>query len=472
MSAAKYNKIDRKAAMDSNSGDIATDLENGLSLEEVRQGTIKHGYNEIPEKRESLTILFVKKFWGITPWMLEITMVLTWFLGKHLEFYLVSGLLLFNAILGFIQEQRANSALELLKQKLSIGARVKRSGEWLVIPARELVPGDVIRLRAGDFVPADVKVASGNAEVDQSSLTGESLTMEKTAHDVAFAGTVIRRGEATGFVISTGVRTYLGRTVELVQLAKPKLHMEEVTSRVVRWLLIMVCSLLAIGFALAALKNMRVIEVLPLAAILLVSAIPVALPTLFAITMALGSSELAKKRVLVTRLSATEDAATMDALCVDKTGTLTLNRLSIVGVIAVEGYKREDVVLYGALASQEANQDPIDMAFLTATREMIISTDGYLQRDFVPFDPSTRKTEALIRKGDQEFSVFKGAVNTIVPLCKQGEASLAGLQGSLGSLSARGYRMIAVAKGSARDEMRLVEWLPFTINRGLIPPSS
>ena len=442
--------------MDGGSADIATDLENGLSLDEVRQRTIRYGYNEVPEKKANRVFLFAKKFWGITPWMLEVTMVLTWFLGKHLEFYLVMGLLFFNAALGFIQEARANAALELLKQKLSINARVRRDGQWLAIPARELVPGDVIRLRAGDFVPADVKIANGSTEADQSSLTGESLTVEKKDRDVVLAGTVIRGGEATGFVVSTGAKTNLGRTVELVQLSKPKLRMEEVTSKVVRWLLIMVCSLLAIGLALAALKHMSVVEILPLAAILLVSAIPVALPTLFAITMALGSSELAKNKVLITRLSATEDAATMDVLCVDKTGTLTLNKLSIVDMIAVDGFSKQDVLLYGSLASQEANQDPIDVAFLMRGREEQVPLDGYSQKGFMPFDASTRKTEALIMKGGQEFSVFKGAVNTIVPLCRQGEAHLASIQASLDTLSVRGYRMIAVAKRSAGGEVRLV----------------
>lgn len=450
------NKVDGEAVMDGSSTDIATDLENGLGAEEVRQRTIEYGYNEVPEKETNRAFLFARKFWGITPWMLEVTMVLTWFLGKHLEFYLVMGLLFFNAALGFIQEARANAALELLKQKLSINARVRRDGQWLVIPARELVPGDVVRLRAGDFVPADVKVVNGSVEVDQSSLTGESLMIEKMANGVVLAGATVRRGEVTGSVAATGGKTYIGRTVELVQLSKPKLHMEEVTSKVVRWLLIMVCSLLAIGLALAALKHMRVVDILPLAAILLVSAIPVALPTLFVITMALGSSELAKKKVLITRLSATEDAATMDALCVDKTGTLTLNKLSVVDIMAVDGFSKEDVLLYGSLASQEANQDPIDVAFLMGSREMHVSLDAYSQKGFMPFDASTRKTEALIVKDGQEFSVFKGAVNTIVPLCLQGEAHLAIIQASLDTLSARGYRMIAVAKRSAGGEVRLV----------------
>ena len=195
--------------------------------------------------------------------MLEITIALEWALGKYFEMYVVMGLLVFNAILGFLQEERANSALELLKEKLKINARVKRNGDWALIPARELVPGDVIRLRAGDFIPADVNVAEGNVEVDQSSLTGESQMVEKKVNDILYGGSVVRRGEMTGIVVATGTRTYFGRTVELVQVAKPKLHMEEVTSKVVRWLVIIVSSFLSIAFVFTALKGMNLIEILP-----------------------------------------------------------------------------------------------------------------------------------------------------------------------------------------------------------------
>jgi len=448
--------LGRIETMQSHNSEITTDLDRGLDTEEVRRRLTRYGHNEAPEKKTSRAILFAQRFWGITPWMLEVALVLTWFLGKHLEFYLILGLLFFNAILGFFQEDRANAALQLLKQKLQIKARVKREGEWLVVPAREVVPGDVVRLRSGDFVPADARLAEGSLEVDQSSLTGESLMIERAANDMVLAGSTVSRGEATASVVATGTKTYFGRTVELVQLAKPKLHMEEVTSSVVRWLLIMVCSLLAVGLVLAWLKGIRVVEILPLVAVLLVSAIPVALPTLFVITMALGSSELVKKRVLITRLSATEDAATMDAICVDKTGTLTENKLSVVDAIAVQGHGREEVLLYGALASQEANQDPVDIAFLTAAREMRSPLADYFQKDFVPFDPSTRRTEAVIRKDGREFSVLKGAVNVIVPLCQQGELDLASMRGDVESLSARGHRLMAVAKGSSSSEVKLV----------------
>jgi len=451
-----WSRDTRRRFMQSTYTETATDVERGLDSEQVRRRLTEYGYNEVPEKATNRAILFAKRFWGITPWMLEVALVLTGFLGKHLEFYLILGLLFFNAILGFFQEDRANAALQLLKQRLQIKARVKRDGEWQVVPAREVVPGDVIRLRSGDFVPADARLAEGSLEVDQSSLTGESLVIEKATNDMVLAGSTVKRGEATASVVATGTKTYSGRTVELVQLAKPKLHMEEVTSSVVRWLLVMVCSLLAVGLILSWLKGIGVVEILPLAAVLLVSAIPVALPTMFVITMALGSSELAKKKVLITRLSATEDAATMDAICVDKTGTLTVNKLSVVDAIAVQGHRKEEVVLYGALASQEANQDAIDIAFLTAARVTHSPLVGYLQKDFVPFDSSTRRTEAVITKDGQEFSVLKGAVNIIAPLCQQGEQDLASIRGDVEKLSAGGRRLIAVARGSTSSELKLV----------------
>jgi H+-transporting ATPase len=443
-------------AEDSPVKDATIDLERGLTSEEAQKRIGEYGYNEVPDKRASGTIQFVKKFWGITPWMLEITIGLEWALGKYFEMYVVMGLLVFNAVLGFFQEERANSALQLLKEKLKINARVKRNGNWTVIPAREIVPGDVIRLRAGDFIPADVKMAEGSAEVDQSSLTGESQMVEKKANETLYSGSILRRGEISGVVASTGTKTYFGRTVELVQAAKPKLHMEEVTSKVVRWLVIIVSSFLSLALAFTVLKGLDLIGVLPLAVVLMVSAIPVALPTMFTISMALGSLNLMKKGILITRLSAIEDAATMDIVCADKTGTITMNKLSVEEEMAVDPYSRKEVILYGALASQEADQDPIDVAFLSAAKDSHLSLEGYGQKKFVPFDPSTRRTEATIEKDGQQFLVLKGAINTITPLCKTPEEELARIGEKVESRAVKGYRAIAVAKGGGQGTMEMV----------------
>jgi len=438
------------------SSQSAAALGEGLTSEEARSRINEYGYNEVTERKTSSVVRFFKKFWGLSPWMLEMTVALEWLVGKYLEMYIVIGLLFFNAILSFFQEEKANSALELLRQRLRINARVKRDGKWAIVPARELVPGDVIRLRAGDFVPADVTVAEGSVEVDQSSLTGESLTVDKKTGDGLLSGSVLKRGEITGIVSLTGSKTYFGKTVELVQIARPKLHVEEVISRVTRWLLLMVGVMLSIGLVLAISKGMDLIEILPLTVILLLSAIPVALPTMFTITMALGSLELARKGVLVTRLDASEDAATMDVVCADKTGTMTMNKLSIAEVMATEGYGKEDVMLYGALASQEANQDPIDLAFLSAAREMGISLSGYSQKVFVPFDPSTRRTEATVEKEGVEFYTLKGSTRTISSLCRNSPEELSRIDGVVESLSPKGYRFIAVAKGTTKENIELV----------------
>jgi H+-transporting ATPase len=366
------------------------------------------------------------------------------------------GLLVFNSILGFVEEQKASSAVEALKQKLQVNARVLRDGLWKTMPARELVPGDVVRTRVGDFVPADVKIIDGELEVDQSALTGESMGIEKKPSDVLYSGSVVKRGESNGIVISTGVKTYFGRTAELVELAKPKLHMEEVVSSVVRWLLVIVVALVVVVVVVSMFKAINLWDVLPIVLVLLLSAIPVALPAMFTVSMAIGSMELAKKGVLVTRLSASEDAAIMNVLCADKTGTITMNKLSITKVTPLNGFTKEEVTLYGALASQEANQDPIDLAFITKAKQENPSYNSFTQKAFVPFDPKTRRTEALLRNKGQEFRVMKGAVNTVAQACGLDANSIKELENQVEEFAAKGYRTLAVARTDAQNEPKLV----------------
>ena len=434
----------------------AVNLMEGLRSGEVEERLRQYGYNEVPEKKINPVTRFLRKFWGITPWMLEITILLEWILGKYLEMFVVSGLLVFNVLLGFFQEEKANAALALLKTKLKANARVKRDGSWLIVPARELVPGDLVRVRAGDFVSADVEIVEGGAEVDQSSLTGESQLLTKKTTEVLYGGSIVRHGEITGVVVATGARSYLGRTMELVQVARPRLHMEEITSRVATRLVAIVAALLSLALAYTALRGMNLLEVLPLAVVLMVASIPVALPTMFTISMALGSMELMKKGILITRLSAIEDAATMTIVCADKTGTLTMNRLSVAEVSVAGDYKENDVIIYGALASREADQDPIDLAFLSAAKNRQISMEGYLRKSFVPFDASTRRTEATIEMDGQTILAIKGAVNTVLPLCRLSGTELAKAAEEVEKRSARGFRALAVAKGQTKDDIRLV----------------
>jgi len=433
-----------------------TDVEIGLEAQEVQKRLVKYGYNEIPEKKVSFLVRLGKRFWGIVPWMLEATAVITWLLGKYPQTLVIVFLLLFNAAMSLWREKRARSAMTALKQRLRIQSRVKRGGKWSVVPARELVPGDVVRIRAGDLLPADVKIIDGSFGVDQSALTGESITVEKSAGEIAYSGSAVKRGEATGIVVATGARTYFGKTVSLLKLAKPKLHMEEVTVKVAHRLLMIVLASLLVVFVYALLTGFPLAVLLPLAGVLLVASVPVAMPTMFTVNMALGSLALAKQGVLVTRLGAIEDAATMDVLCVDKTGTITMNKLFIEEEIPADGFSKNDVLLYGALASQEANHDPIDIAFLNGVTEARVSLDGYSQTAFVPFDPKTRMTEATVQKHGKTFFVGKGSFDTMCSSCNLSDEETKELSRHAEALSAKGLRVIAVAKGDDRGKLQFV----------------
>jgi len=424
---------------------LGTNLESGLSETQAQKRQGNFGLNEVAEKKTSPIIRFAKRFWGLTAWMLELTMVFSLILGNYFDFSIIGALIIVNALIGFAQEEKGSSAVDALKKRLQVNAKALREGKWKSIPARELVPGDIVRVRAGDFVPADLKIVEkSEVSVDQSALTGESMTVAKKQDDLLYSGSVIKRGESTGVVVATGSRTFFGKTTELLQSARPKLHMEEIISKVIRWLLVIVGILIALLLIVSIANRINVFEALSLSLVLIVFAVPVALPAMFTISMAVGSQELARKGVLVTRLSASEDAASMDILCADKTGTITANKLSVTALIPINGFSENDLVLNGALASQEANQDPIDVAFISAAMQRNLLNPSYIQEQFVPFDPQTRRTESIVRSGQTEFRVMKGAVNVIAEACGM---ILTGSEISdrTNDLAKKGYRTLAVA---------------------------
>jgi H+-transporting ATPase len=332
---------------------------------------------------------------------------------------------------------------------LQVSARVRREGKWQVIPARELVPGDIVRVRPGDIIPADVKLLTGGLTADESALTGESKDVDKAPGAVLSSGSVVRRGEGNGVVILTGAKTYFGRTTELVQKARPKLHIEAVVSNVVRWLFVIVGALLGIVVVLSLIRGAPLLEMVPLMLVLLMSAVPVALPVMFTVSMAVGSKELAKRGVLVTRLSASEDAATMNVLCVDKTGTITMNQLAVTDVIPLEHATEADVLFAGALASQEANQDPIDLAFLDAAKKQHIfdNLPKATPISFAPFDAKNRRTEAVVEQNGQRLRVMKGAMRTVAESCGLQPPAIQALEARVSESAAKGYRTLAVARG-------------------------
>jgi H+-transporting ATPase len=430
----------------------------GLTHAEVDVRRKDHGYNEVAEKKGHPVLKFLSKLWGVSAWMLELIMVLSAVLGKFSDLAVVSALLLVNAVLSFMQEHRAAGVVETLRRRLQVSARVLRDSTWQLIAARDLVPGDIVRVRPGDIIPADVKLLTGALTVDQSALTGESKDADKTPGDVLSSGSVVRRGEGNGMVLLTGAKTYFGRTTELVQQARPKLHIEAVVAKVVRWLFIIVGALLGVVVVLSLIRSVPFLETVPLMLVLLMSAVPVALPVMFTVSMAVGSKELAKRGVLVTRLSAAEDAATMDVLCVDKTGTITMNQLAVTGVIPLGRASENDVLFAGALASQEADQDPIDLAFLAAARERNIFWGGPAVSpvSFAPFDAKNRRTEAVVEQNGQRLRVMKGAVRTVAQACGLQPPAIEELEARISESALKGYRTLAVARGPETGAPALV----------------
>jgi len=436
------------------SGDIAKILNvepaSGLSEQEAKRRISDYGFNEIAEEKKSTLLLLARKFWNASAWVLEAAALISFLLGKLLDFYVILALIVFNAVLSYSQELKANDALEKLKEKLQIRVRVKRDGNWIVTSSRFIVPGDIVRVRAGDFVPADLKISEGEVETDQSALTGESLTVSRKVDDVLYSGSVVKRGEATGIAALTGRMTYFGRTAELVKIARPRLRIERVIERVVAIMVTLVIVLIGVALISFILRGEDPLLLLPLVLVLIVGSIPIALPAMFSISLALGAEQLSGADVLVTRLDSIEGAATMDVLASDKTGTITMNRMNISRVVPYSD-SEEDILLFGALASDEANQDPIDMAFMERASERIRS-GNYKVKNFVPFDPSTRRTEATAIIEGREITVTKGAVNTLLELCTSVQAKE--IEEKATSLASSGSRVLAVAHREGKGDWK------------------
>jgi plasma-membrane proton-efflux P-type ATPase len=430
--------------------------ETGLRSEQAKARLESQGANEVPEGTAHPFARLASKFWGLSAWMIELIALLSLVLHKWTDLWIAFALLLVNAILSFLQETRASAAVSALRHRLQVTARVLRDKAWQSTPARNLVSGDVIRLRAGDFVPADAQMVEGALQVDQSALTGESQQLTKAINDALYSGSIVRQGEATAVVVATGVRTYFGRTTQLVESAHPKLHVEEVIARVVRWLFVIVGTLVTVTLIASLIEGLPLVDILPLSLVLLMSAVPVALPVMFTVSMAVGSIQLAHHGVLVTRLSAAEDAASMDVVCADKTGTLTMNRLSLAGALPQPGHTEDDVVRDGALASAEANQDPIDLAFLRAAGELRLLDGEERILSFVPFSSETRRTEALIEHLGCKARVMKGALRTVAAAAGLDAEVVLALDARATAAAQKGFRVLAVARADGDEPLQLI----------------
>jgi len=425
---------------------------NGLAESEAKNRTQVFGFNEIIEKKRSSILDFLSRYWGPMPWLLELAIVLSSILKHYPEAIIIFVLLSINAIIGFIHARGSQRALEMLKKRLAIKARVLRDGKWLVREAREIVLGDIITVGLGDIVPADAKIISGELSVDQSALTGESLPVDLSESAVIYSGSIVKRGETKCLVINTGMNTYFGRTAELVRIAKPKSHQEQIMLAIVRYMMYLGIAALVAVSIYAALVGTGILSILTFAVIFLMAAVPVALPAVLTIVQAVGATELVKKSVLVTRLDSIEDAASIDVLCLDKTGTITQNKLSITDVIPFPGYTKEDVIATAALASQELGKDEIDAVVTEYARTVKVDLSPYHQVSFTPFEPSTKRAEAVIAVNSRRFIAVKGAPQMVMSICRRvGDEARERANKLVEELSLKGYRTLGVARSEGDD---------------------
>jgi H+-transporting ATPase len=418
----------------------------GLSTEEAKRRIFQYGFNEIAEPHKNSLQEFFKRYWGPMPWLLEFAIILTIILGHFTESIIIFVLLTINAVIGYFQTQNSQKSVELLKKNLEIKAKILRDQHWVEKDAKEIVPGDIINLKLGDLSPADVKIISGVISADESALTGESLPKELHPSDIIHSSSIIKAGAAKGVVLNTGVNTFFGRTVELEKIARPKSKQEELMLIIVRYMMYLGIGAAIVVALFAVYLHKDLLFILSFIAVFLIGAIPVALPAVLTIVQAVGARELSEKGVLVTRLDSIEDAASIDIFCLDKTGTITQNKLSVVDCIPFGQYTQTEVVRFAALASREEGMDAIDMSIIRYSQVARLSFEGYEQRSYIPFSPETRKTEALASKNGAEFSIIKGAPQTVLDLCQNlDSATSATVNQDIQKFSEQGARTLAVA---------------------------
>jgi H+-transporting ATPase len=433
----------------------------GLAQAEAAKRLTQYGPNEIAEKKTNLFLKFLSYFWGPIPWMIEVAVILSGVVGHWPDFFIILLLLMANAVVGFWEEHQAGNAIAALKAKLAIKAKVKRDGKWLNPPARELVPGDVIQVRLGDIVPADARLLDGDPmSVDQSALTGESLPAERKPGDAIFSGSIVRRGESSALVYATGSSTYFGKTAQLVQEAHTVSHFQKAVLKIGNYLIILAVVLVAVIIGFAIFRGDPILTTLQFALVLTVAAIPVAMPTVLSVTMAVGARLLSKKQAIVSRLVAIEELAGVDVLCADKTGTLTQNKLTLGDPFSVNNISAEQVIQDAALASHADNNDTIDLAVLSGLKDKD-ALKAYEILHFQPFDPVHKRTEASVKgKDGKQFKVTKGAPQVILALSANAADVKTVVDKAVNEFAARGFRSLGVARAGGDGQWQFVGVLP------------
>jgi len=423
----------------------------GLSQEEARARIQQFGYNEIEEREEPLWHRVLRRFWGPIPWMIEVAALLSALVQKWEDFVIISIMLLVNAFLDFAQEHRALNALKALKGRLANEVIVLRDGAFETLPARELAPGDIVRLRLGDIVPADVQLLSGDyLLIDQAALTGESLPVNKAAGELAYANTIVKQGEMLAVVVNTGMHTNFHSVVSLVAKAQleERSHFQRMVIKIGNFLIILTVALVLLILMVALFRHENFIEIVRFSLVLTVAAIPVALPAVLSVTMAVGALNLARRQAIVSKLTAIEELAGVDVFCSDKTGTLTRNEMQVAQPVVFEGHGEQELFLTAALASKEENRDPIELPIFAWLRSHAPDGGlaGYRQTKFIPFDPVSKRTEAIVEHQGETFHAIKGAAQVVVELAGLAEETGQRVMEQVDELAAKGYRTLAVAR--------------------------
>jgi H+-transporting ATPase len=433
---------------------------NGLSSDEAKRLLAHYGENAIHEERVNLLRKFLSYFWGPIPWMIEIAAVLSGVTERWDDLAIIIVMLLINAGVGFFEEYKADTAIEALKQRLAPVARVVRDGTWQDLPARLLVPGDVVLVKLGNIVPADIKFLDGDyLSIDQSALTGESLPVDKKVGDAAYSGSIVRQGQMRALVIATGMRTYFGKTAQLVETAQPRSHFQQAVLKIGNFLILITLGLVAIILLVALFRDQSLVNTLVFALILTVAAIPVALPAVLSVTMAVGASKLADMKAIVSRLVSIEEMAGMDLLGSDKTGTLTKNELTLGEPVPIGTKDSKELLLAAALTCERDAPDAIDAAVLKGIDDKHVFAD-YKVVKFVPFDPVRKRAEAQVQTEGHSFQVAKGAPQVILDLVKPEEAVQQKVRTATDELASRGFRTLGVAKTGDDGKWQFLGLLP------------